>query len=172
MSSATNRNLDDLVTAGQFLGDLLYRLRVVMIRVPPLRERPDDIQPLAEHFIERACNEHGRHVESVDPGYMDALRAHAWPGNVRELRNAVESSVILTTESVLHSGDLQFGAQTPGPIESGTLDLSGYTLADLEKQALIQALERHKGARALAAAALGLSTRTIQRKIKEYRLPF
>ena len=170
--SATNRNLDDLVETGQFLADLLYRLRVVIIRVPPLRERLDDIQPLAEHFIAQACHEHGRLIENVEPGYFDALRAHAWPGNVRELRNAVEASVILTTASVLRSGDVQLGAQTSRIVDSSELDLSGHTLADLEKRALIQALERNKGSRSLAAAALGLSTRTIQRKIKEYQLPF
>ena len=168
--SATNRNLDDLVAEGQFLADLMYRLRVVTIRVPPLRERPEDIQPLAEHFIAQACREHGRAIESVEPGFMDALRAHSWPGNVRELRNAVEASVILAADSVLRAGDLKIGA--PRPAASGAPDLSGRTLAELEKQALIQALERHRGARLPAASDLGVSTRTIQRKIKEYQLPF
>ena len=163
------RNLVKYVAGGQFLADLMYRLRVVTIRVPPLRERPEDIQPLAEHFIAQACREHGRAIESVAPGYMDALLAHSWPGNVRELRNAVESSVILAAEPVLRAGDLQFGA--PKPAASAAPDLSGRTLADLEKQAIIQALERHGGARSLAAAALGVSTRTIQRKIREYQLP-
>jgi two-component system response regulator AtoC len=170
--AASNRNLDDLVAEGSFREDLLYRLRVVTIACPPLRARPEDIRPLADRFVALACVEHGRRIESVQPGFYAALEKHDWPGNVRELRNVVESSVIMASGSVLSERDVNLGGSPkPGADEEPRLP-PGTTLADLERTALLESLRRHEGNRTLAAQELGISTRTVLRKIKEHQLPF
>ena len=169
--SASNRDLDDLVTERTFRHDLLYRLQVVTLYVPPLRERQEDIRPLADFFIAGACSRYGRHIDQVEDGFYKTLEGHPWSGNVRELKNAVESAVIMATTSHLTTASLnltQPGERTP----AGIIIPPQMTLAKIERQALLQSLERHTGSRNLAAEELGLSTRTIQRKIKEYDLPF
>lgn len=169
--SATNRNLDDLVAEGEFLPDLRYRLQVVTIRVPPLRDRREDIRPLAIRFMAMACSEHGRHIRCADQSFFDALERHSWPGNVRELRNAVESAVIMATSPVLSAADLRLEPSAAAAPAQASVP-AGMSLAAIERLALVQALQRHKGSRTLAAEELGISTRTIQRKIREYDLPF
>lgn len=169
--SASNRNLDDLVAERTFRHDLLYRLQVVRLRIPPLRERPQDIRPLTDFFIAEACRLHGRHIDMVEDGFYKPLERHHWSGNVRELKNAVESAVVMANTSKLTAASLNLaepGKHTP----TGVVIPPQMALADIERQALLQSLTRHTGSRNLAAAELGLSTRTIQRKIKEYDLPF
>lgn len=166
--SATNRDLEELAAEGVFLRDLLFRLQVVTLRVPPLRERPEDIRPLAGHFINESCREHGLEVGRVDESFYRKLESMPWPGNVRELRNAVESAVIMARAGELSARNLEFAAG-----RSAAVDISpGVSLGDIERHAISQALERHKGNRAAAAAELGISMRTVQRKIKEYALDF
>ncbi|NLB60444.1 MAG: sigma-54-dependent Fis family transcriptional regulator [Lentisphaerae bacterium] len=168
--SATNRNPEDLVAEKLFRHDLLYRLQVVTIRIPPLRERPEDIRPLAAHFIKQACAEHGRHIANIEPACYDLLERYAWPGNVRELKHALENAVIMAQTSTLRPADLHLG-----PMERATAAWripAAIPLVELEKQAILQALQRHKCSRTLTAEELGISPRTIQRKIKEYKLPF
>ncbi len=168
--SATNRNPDDLVAEKLFRQDLLYRLQVVTLRIPPLRERHDDIRPLTDHFIATACAEYGRHIESVEPACYEILERYPWPGNVRELKNAMETAVIMATAPVLKPADLHLGnAGAPG---GASVIPASMPLEALEKQAILQSLQRHKGSRTLASEELGVSLRTIQRKIKEYNLPF
>ncbi|MFN2350858.1 MAG: sigma-54-dependent transcriptional regulator [Kiritimatiellia bacterium] len=167
--AASNRDPESLVAEGVFRRDLLYRLQVITIKVPPLRERPEDIRPLADHFIALACAEHGRHVEEVTSDYYEALQRYAWPGNVRELKHAVEVSVLMADTARLTAAGLQTGAGQP---PAATSMLPRMTMAELERLALTQALDRHQGRRIDAAAELGVSTRTIQRKIREYDLPF
>jgi two-component system response regulator HydG len=172
--AASNRDLEALVEEGSFLPDLLFRLQVVQIRVPPLRERKEDIRPLVDRFVAIACEEHGRAIDRIEPDFYAALEAHSWPGNVRELRNVVESAVILATDRVLRGRDaviLREGIQRKS--EGTSLSIPpGMTMAAIEKEVLFQALSRNKGNRLLTAQELGLSTRTILRKIKEYNLPF
>lgn len=168
--SATNRNPEDLVAEKLFRQDLLYRLQVVIIRIPPLRERQDDIRPLTDHFIAAACAEYGRHIESVDPACYDILERYAWPGNVRELKHAMETAVIMTTAPILKPADLHLG--NTGVSGSTSTIPATMPLEELEKQAILQSLQRHKGSRTLSSKELGVSLRTIQRKIKEYNLPF
>ncbi len=174
--AASNRDLDELVEAGEFRHDLLYRLQVVTIRLPPLRERREDVRALADRFRAAASAEHGRHVESIDPAGYERLAAYAWPGNVRELRNVIESAVIMARGPVLRAEDLRVGRQDEGAAASPAgprLTIpAATTLADLEREALLGALSRHAGNRQLTAEELGISTRTIQRKIREYALPF
>ncbi len=170
--AASNRDLDELVEAGEFRHDLLYRLQVITIRLPPLRERREDIRPLTDRFVSQACEEHSRHIESVDPGCYTRLEGCDWPGNIRELRNVVEASVIMATGPVLRGSDLQMGRSEISTPRQAMSIPPGMTLADLEKEALLQALRRNEGNRQMTADALGISTRTIQRKIRDYNLPF
>ncbi len=169
--AATNQDLHVLAAERQFRRDLLYRLQVVAITVPPLRERPADVRPLADHFIARACAEHGRHIEGAEPDYYARLEQYAWPGNVRELKHAVEASVLMAARPRLAAADLQLGGGAPPAGEPASIP-PGLTMAEVERAALLQSLRRHQGRRAPAAAELGLAVRTIQRKIREYDLPF
>jgi len=169
--SASNRNLDDLVAERTFRHDLLYRLQVVTLHIPPLRERREDIRPLTDFFVTAACNLHGRHIDEIEDGFYETLERHPWSGNVRELKNAVESSVIMATIPRLTAASLKL--VPPGErVPTGIVIPPQMTLAEIERQALLQSLTRHTGSRNLAAQELGLSTRTIQRKIKECNLPF
>jgi DNA-binding NtrC family response regulator len=173
--AASNRELDVMVEEGTFLPDLLFRLQVVTIRVPPLRERKEDIRPLVDRFVALACEEHGRNIEHIEPGFFEAMERHTWPGNVRELRNAVESSVILATGRVLSAQDVLLASDSKPRKEPAAAPLQflpGMSLSDVEKEMLMQTLARNKGNRLLTAQELGVSIRTVQRKIKDYNLPF
>jgi DNA-binding NtrC family response regulator len=169
--SATNKDLQELVEAGEFREDLLYRLRVVTLRIPPLRERRDDIRPLADRFIAESCEEHGRYIESVLPDFYEALERYDWPGNIRQLQNVVEAAIIMTPEPVLKASCIQF--ENAAKRASDGLNIpDGMTFAAIEREILSQSLERYQGNRTLTAEKLGISRRTIQRKIKEYGLPY
>jgi DNA-binding NtrC family response regulator len=172
--AASNREMDVLVEEGAFLPDLLFRLQVVTIRVPPLRERKEDIRPLVDRFVAVASEEHGRIIDHVEPDFYEAMERHSWPGNVRELRNVVESSVIQADDRTLNAQDVALALDVKTRKEPvATLHIpSGMSLASLEKEVLLQALTHNKGNRFLTAQELGISIRTIQRKIKDYNLPF
>jgi two-component system response regulator HydG len=173
--SASNRILDDLVEDGAFRADLLYRLKVVTLDLPPLRARRGDIRPLADRFIAAACEEHGRTVASVEPGFYEALAAFDWPGNVRQLRNALQSAVVMATSPTLRVADLRLTPAGRSPADKGVgewLAPENLSLAEIEKAVLVQMLRRHDGNRTLVADQLGISRRTIQRKIKDHQLPF
>lgn len=170
--SASNRELEDLVESGAFREDLFYRLKVVTIRIPPLRERRDDIRPLAERFVAAACDEHGRYIASVEPGFYGALEKMEWPGNVRQLRNVVEASVLMAPEPALRERDVRTDPPPRRADESGFVVPDNMTLEQLEREILTQLLRRYDGNRTLTAEKLGISRRTIQRKIQEHNLPF
>ncbi len=165
--SATNRCLDTMAAEGLFLPDLLYRLRVVTVTVPPLRERIEDIRPLARHFIAWAAETHGRRVDSAEPAFFETLERHAWPGNVRELRHVVESAVILAGAGILKESDITIpGMPVSRAAGREPVFPPGMTLEELELLAIKQALERHAGNATAAADELGVSTKTIQRRRK------
>lgn len=172
--SATNRDLEAKLAAGAFRQDLLYRLQVVGISLPPLRERREDIRPLAERFMALAQSEHGRLVRAVEPEWYARLEAYAWPGNIRELRNAVEAAVVTAPTDVLEAARLRLDgpAMTPMAPTGGWSIPDGMKLEDIERKVLEEALRRNGGNRRLTAEQLGLSRRTIQRKIQDYHLPF
>jgi len=171
--AASNRDLNELVEAGEFRQDLLYRLQVVTIRVPALRERREDIRTLTDRFVAQTCAEHGRHVECLTPEVYTKLETYNWPGNVRELKNVIESSVILATGPVLTPEHIRIEQTERVSVRKPELNFpAGMTLTDIEKEALVQTLRRHAGNRQLTAEALGISARTIQRKILEYKLGF
>ena len=173
--SATNRDLGEMVAQGRFREDLLYRLNVVTIFVPPLRERRMDIRPLADRFIVHACEKHHRAFSRVDEEFYRRLESYEWPGNVRQLRNVVEAAVLFADGAALTADAVHL--PPPGSSHAPKSGVpfsvpSGMTLAQMEREIIAQTLARNNGNRTLTAEQLDVSSRTIQRKIQEYKLPF
>lgn len=165
---ATNTDLEDAVEQGRFREDLYYRMNVVTLRIPPLRERPDDIPLLVNHYLATICEENEKTMPGIAPGVMEALRAYHWPGNVRELRNVIENLVIfcqndLVTDDLLPSNLLNKTAK-PQAIAIP----SGMTMDALEREAIYQTLTSVGGNKTRAAEVLGIGLRTLQRKLKDY----
>jgi two-component system response regulator AtoC len=164
--SATNRDLDALTAAGRFREDLFYRLNVIRLSVPPLRERPGDLAPLVGRLVRRLNARLGKGVRGVDAQALEALRSYAFPGNVRELENLLERAMIFAASDTLGSSDLALPSgglrrvAQPAP--------AARSLDSLEREAIVNALRRWEGSRTRAAAELGISRRTLLNKIKEY----
>ncbi len=171
--AATNQDLQGMVKEGKFREDLLFRLQVVQIDLPPLRERSGDVAMLIDHFLRELAEEHGRPVRGITPEARSILVRHSWPGNVRELRNVIENMVLLARSDVVDEGDVPDQvkqATGAGGLSSGHVELAGRSLAEVER-ALIEAnLELVGGNRQKAAKFLGIGERTLYRKIKEYGL--
>ncbi|KAB2969819.1 MAG: sigma-54-dependent Fis family transcriptional regulator [Thermoanaerobaculia bacterium] len=167
--AATNRDLAADVHAARFRQDLYYRLRVVEIRVPPLRERRDDILPLARTFLIAAGERLGRKVSGFSPAAAQQMVRHDWPGNVRELENAVERAVVLARGHRLDVDDLpeEVGLALPVVSAAGSVR----TLQEVERDYIAAALRANDGNRTRTARQLGIGAATLYRKIKEYRLP-
>ncbi|MFZ4396170.1 MAG: helix-turn-helix domain-containing protein, partial [Kiritimatiellia bacterium] len=172
--SATNKDLPELAAEHKFREDLLYRINVVTITLPPLRRRHEDIRPLAERFLAKAIAEHRRAITRVEPDFYARLHTYDWPGNIRQLRNVLESAVLLTPGDTLSARMLNLPGSGASPQSTGhAFDVpDNLTLTEIEKIVLEQSLLRYHGNRTLTAEKLGLSRRTIQRKIKEHALPF
>ena len=168
--AATNRDLEKWVQAGSFRQDLYYRLKVVTLSIPPLRNRIDDIPLFVQHFLNHFNEEIGRHVKGVHPAVLTALKRHGWPGNVRELRNLVESLVLFaeTDEITLEDLPLEYRVPTAAPPSFDGDRWQPRTMADIEKEAILQTLDYTDGHRARAANLLEIGLRTLQRKHKEY----
>jgi DNA-binding NtrC family response regulator len=164
--AATNRDLLAEVHAARFRQDLYYRLRVVEIKVPPLRERREDILPLARKFLAEAAARTGRKATSFTPKAANQLVRHDWPGNVRELENAVERAVVLARSSRIDEDDLpeEVGRATPGVFVPG----DSRSLADVEREYIEAVLAAHDGNRARAAEQLGIGSATLYRRLKEF----
>jgi DNA-binding NtrC family response regulator len=171
--AATNRDLEEEVEAGRFREDLYYRLKVVTLTLPPLRERVGDIPLLAEHYLRHFCEEDGRELVGISPRALEALTAHTWPGNVRELKNMLESLVIFHQGDEIDLDDLPSELRTDiaaggsSVVQAATGEVR--TMAEIERQAILETLERTGGKRAEAAKLLGIGLRTLQRKLREYR---
>jgi len=174
--SATNKDLDAMVKAGTFREDLLYRLNVVTLRVPPLRGRKEDIRHMSDRFIARTAAENGKHITAVRPDFYAVLESYDWPGNVRQLRNIVETAVLLSPNGLLSADSITLPGGTSRPnvaATAGNLSIpDNMTLEQLERAVLETRLRQNNGNRTLTADQLGLSRRTIQRKIREHNLPF
>jgi two-component system response regulator PilR (NtrC family) len=172
--AATNRNVEEDVKAGKFRQDLYYRLNIIRVEVPPLRERREDIADLAEFFLKRCTSEHDKEHGGFTPDALRALDAYPFPGNVRELENIIERAVTLSTSPVIGLGDLplEVGGSTarPTPLLM-TLPEEGCRLddvvAELERRLIVQALERTDGARAPAAKLLGVSLRSLRYRLQK-----
>ena len=172
--AATNKKLEELVRAGTFREDLYYRLKVVEIEMPPLRERPGDIPLLAQTFMREFARENDKAVKEFTSETMEALMSYHWPGNVRELRTAIEHAVVLCRGERIAVRDLPAAVRGLGaPSEAGMRRLLGHgelTVKDAEKQLMVRALKECGGNRTAAAKKLGMSRRTLHRKLHLYHL--
>jgi two-component system response regulator HydG len=164
--AATNKNLTEEVRERRFREDLYYRLNVVHVDMPPLRQRGNDVVLLAEHFLRRFARENNRHIDAFSDAARAKLVAHRWPGNVRELENAVERAVVFTEGEVVEADALPFDA-APATIEGGPR-VPGATMAELEKHAILTTLEAVGGSTSRAADMLDISARTIQYRLHQY----
>ena len=166
--AATNRDLKNMVDEGDFREDLFYRLYVVVITLPPLRERQDDILLLLNHYLAVFNEENNKQIEGFTPAAYDMLSAYDWPGNIRELRNLVERMVVLARSKVLDVSDIpsqvREKASGGGEVKVDT----ELTVDEMEKRMVIQALEKTGGNRTKAAEKLGISRRTLHRKLNQY----
>ncbi len=164
--TATNRNLDEAVSEGRFRSDLYYRLRVIAIHIPPLRERKTDILPLTKHFIAK----HALHQASLSDVVIERLLGYDWPGNVRELENTIRRMVALKSKPILREKDLPTTLRSPsaeGEEEDGTAAI--LPLAEVERRHILRAVEHAGNDLNLAAGLLGIGKTTLYRKLKEYR---
>jgi len=172
--SATNRDLDGMVKEGKFREDLFYRLNVVVMSIPPLRERRDDIPVLMDFFLKRFASENGKDIVGISSEARDLLMKYDYPGNVRELENIIERAVVIARNEVLSLEDLPFSEEamvaSPGGIpEEGEGKLRG-AMEHLEKQMIKEAMEKTGYHQTRAAEMLGLSERMLRYKLKKYGL--
>lgn len=168
--AATNRNLKKMVDDDKFREDLFYRLRVVTIDVPALRERKDDIPLLVQHFARMYAKENNRKPPAIDEAVIKTFQEYDWPGNVRELQGIMESMVILCRDDRISIENVpqEIRGETTVPTNSGPLIAGEATLADLERQAILETLDKFDGNRTRTAEALGIGRRTLIRKLHEY----
>ncbi|MCY1062842.1 sigma 54-interacting transcriptional regulator [Nannocystis sp. SCPEA4] len=171
--AATHRNLPQMVEAGRFREDLLYRLSVIQTTIPPLRERRDDIPRLALHFAKLFGESLGRRITDVSPAALEVLTRYRWPGNVRELRNVIERAMVLGDGPILDLDDLPPELMRAAPIAPAEAPPDARLvrpLAELEREAILNALAATDGNKARAAALLGIDRTTLYRKLKDYAL--
>jgi len=168
--AATNRDLEEWVARGRFRQDLFFRLKVVTLELPALRERREDIPLFVQHFLEHFNRELGRDVRGVQAPVLAALKKHPWPGNVRELRNVIESMVLFARGSEIGLEDLPVEYRTASPTREAAAPSawSPRPMAEIEREAILRTVEHTGGHRARAADLLGIGLRTLQRKLKEY----
>lgn len=178
--SATNRNLEEAISAGTFRSDLYHRLKVVTIAIPRLKERSADIPLLIEHFLKQFAKRHAKKIRGVSPAARMRLLAYDWPGNVRQLRNVIESMVVVDIDGTLDVDDLplelepQAGEEPHVPenvdMHAGLATLVGKSLEEIERIFIAETLKLTGGNREQAAELLGIGERTLYRKIKEFQL--
>ena len=166
--AATHRDLPALVEDGRFREDLLYRVNVIEVRVPPLRERPDDLGPLVQHLLDKHGAKVGRPDYTVSDDVMAVLRGHNWPGNVRELENVIERALVLGAGSPMTLDDLPESLKNR-PAHTG--QPGGRRLADVEREHIVCTLRAVAGNKAAAARVLGLNRKTLYRKLTQHRIP-
>jgi len=177
--ATTNRNLAECVKDGSFREDLFYRLNVVNLKVPNLRDRTGDVKQLAETFIKRFAEKNGKQVSGISNEALSILEMHNWPGNIRELEHTIERAVLTAQGMLIQSKDIAIERR----MITQTIDLShsnedameknawapGETLNDIERLVILQALQYHQGNRTHTAKALGISIRTLRNKLADYR---
>ena len=167
--AATNKDLRHLSEQGGFRQDLFYRLNVVNIKIPPLRERIEDIPVLAGHFLDFFSKKNSRDIKGFTPGAMDGLIRYAWEGNVRELKNCVERSVVLSRSDYIGLEDIKF--LTPDletDASAAGMDIGNTSLSKIEKEAILATLEASGGNKSETARRLGITRKTLQKKLKQY----
>jgi DNA-binding NtrC family response regulator len=161
--TATNRDLKKEVEAGRFREDLFYRLNVVQVVIPPLRERREDIMPLARRFLNDFCEENGKPIEGFTAAAVRALQAYSWPGNVRELRNCIENAVVMCRSANIDAVDLPISTHSEESSDELRLPLN-IILAEAEKRYISAVLKKEGGNKSRTAKILGISRKTLQRK--------
>jgi transcriptional regulator with PAS, ATPase and Fis domain len=170
--SATNRDLEQRVREGSFRQDLYYRLNVIRIELPPLRERTEDIPALVEHFIQKFADQARRSVAGIDNDALMALMSHRWPGNVRELEHTIERAVLMGKNATIGVDDLPqamfIASHNDPPLERAVA--KGYTLYELEREYIQRVMETTKGNKTEAARILGVDRTTLYRKLEEYKV--
>jgi two-component system response regulator HydG len=174
--AATNKDLQQLVREGRFREDLFYRLNVISVTLPPLRDRAEDIPLLVDHFVARYAAKNGKPIRRITDSALEGLQVYPWPGNVRELEHALERAVVLCKtpeidlddlpEPVRAGGAVRAAATLPGSAEARTLTVPlGTTMDEIERRVIHETLRQTKEDKALAAQLLGISVRTIYRKV-------
>jgi two-component system NtrC family response regulator len=168
--AATNRDLRRMVAEGAFQGDLFYRLNVIPIELPPLRQRREDIPALVEHFARKHAQRTGRRIDGIDDAALAALRQYDWPGNVRELENTIERAVVLSTEPVITAAAVTlFGAPAPQSAALPSLKLR-HNVEWTERETIRRALESTRGVKKEAAELMGISQRALSYYLGKYRI--
>jgi two-component system response regulator HydG len=168
--AATNKNLEEEIKQGRFREDLFYRINVVTIKVPPLRERHDDIPLLADFFLKRFAEKNRRVIKGFTPRAMDLLMRYDWAGNARELENIVERAVIMARGDMITPMEFPENLkELDQELKEARIDIAaGRSLKEIEKEMILRTLEETEGNRTHAANILGISRRTLQLKLKEY----
>jgi two-component system, NtrC family, response regulator AtoC len=168
--AATNRDLKQLVAEGKFQEDLYYRLNVIPIVLPPLRERPDDIPVLIDHFIEKHRQRTGKRIDRVEPEVVDALRSYNWPGNVRELENTIERAVVLATGPVITANSVSLLGATSSPSSGLPSPRLHQNIEWVERETIRRALQQSGGVKKDAAETMGISQRALSYYLAKYRI--
>ena len=167
--AATNKDLIDLIGKGDFREDLYYRLNVINIGVPPLRERTGDIQLLAQHFLKKYAKKNNPGIKGFTPEAMEKMVDYHWPGNVRELMNTIERGVILSNDNFLGKNDIQIENGSPKSFENtGIVNIEEKTLYEVEKLAILKMLSKTNNNKSETARLLGIARRTLHLKLKDY----
>lgn len=164
--AATNKNLAEEVQQGRFREDLYYRLNVIEIKLPPLRERREDIPLLAEHFVHRISSQLGKDVGGISSDALKVLMAYDWPGNVRELENVIERAIVTCRNGTLEAADFSWLNRNPAQ----AWEVPDVSLGELERRAIVAALERKHGNVKEASSALGIDRSTLYDKLKRYEI--
>jgi len=168
--AATNRDLRQMVADGRFQEDLFYRLNVIPIHIPPLRERRNDIPALVEHFLTKHAHRTGRRIERIDEGVLAALQHYDWPGNVRELENTIERAVVLSTGPVITTRAITtLGAVTQQATGLPSLKLR-QNIEWVERETIRRAIETAGGVKKDAAELMGISQRALSYYLAKYRI--
>jgi DNA-binding NtrC family response regulator len=168
--AATNRDLKQMVAEGKFQEDLYYRLNVIPLVLPPLRERPDDIPILIDHFIEKHRQRTGKRIDRVEPEVVDALRSYNWPGNVRELENTIERAVVLATGPIITAASISLLGATSTPASGLPSPRLHQNIEWVERETIRRALQQSGGVKKDAAELMGISQRALSYYLAKYRI--
>ncbi|MBN2144527.1 MAG: sigma-54-dependent Fis family transcriptional regulator [Candidatus Aureabacteria bacterium] len=166
--SSTNKNLKEVITQGKFREDLYYRLNVIPVMLPPLRERKGDIPLLANYFLKRFVMENKKQEKSISEEAMKSMETYAWPGNIRELQNVIERAVVMDRTGLIEKEDLGFHFEFVQKAEDTSFQ-AGKTLEEVEKEVILKTLKLHHNNRTQTAKSLDISIRTLRNKLNEYR---
>jgi two-component system, NtrC family, response regulator AtoC len=168
--AATNRDLKQMVAEGKFQEDLYYRLNVIPIVLPPLRERPDDIPVLIDHFVEKHRQRTGKRIDRVEPDVVEALKGYNWPGNVRELENTIERAVVLATGPIVTSSSISLLGATSSPSSGLPSPRLHQNIEWVERETIRRALQQSGGVKKDAAELMGISQRALSYYLAKYRI--